>query len=148
MKKKLDPQISLLELLDAKGMSLLEVIIGSALVIGIGYGGVSLTQKFSQTEKTIVRSSDSERITNGARELFSNLDICAANLNNSGKMTSFSKELESIGIYKDGALKSTFISVDSKVVNNVMVIKKIGLSSIKITVENEPGESFPPAVDL
>jgi hypothetical protein len=148
MKKKLDPQISLLELLDAKGMSLLEVIIGSALVIGIGYGGVSLTQKFSQTEKTIVRSSDSERITNGARELFSNLDICAANLNNSGKMTSFSKELESIGIYKNGTLKSTFIAVDSKVVNNVMEIKKIGLSSIKITVENEPGESFPPAVEL
>ena len=148
MKKKLDPKISFLELLDERGMSLLEVIIGSALVIGIGYGGVSLTQKFSQTEKTIVRSSDSERITNGAREIFSNLDVCAANLNSAGKMTSFSKELESIGIYKDGALKSTFISVDSKVVNNVMVIKKIGLSSIKVTVENEPGESFPPAVDL
>lgn len=148
MKKKLEPKISLLELLDAKGMSLLEVILGSSLVIAIGYGGLTLSEKFSQTEKTIMRSSDSERIANGARELFSNLDVCAANLNAAGKMTSFSKELESVGIYKNGSLKSTFIAVDSKVENNQMKIGKLGLSSVKITVENEAGETFPPAVDL
>ena len=121
MKKKLEPKISLLELLDAKGMSLLEVILGSSLVIAIGYGGLTLSEKFSQTEKTIMRSSDSERIANGARELFSNLDVCAANLNAAGKMTSFSKELESVGIYKNGSLKSTFIAVDSKIENNHVV---------------------------
>jgi hypothetical protein len=148
MKIIISSGMTIFKILNHKGMSLVEVLIGSSLLIAIGYGGVSLTKMFSQAEKAVSRSSDSERITSGAREIFSNLDICAANLNSGAKHTSFERELKSIGIYKDGILKSDFAKVDSEIDQNIMSIGKTGIASIKMNILNPEGNTFPPEVAL